>query len=1213
MIGQKVYLQCLFLLSVVVGCNKRTPISFPEELQQTQPESMPLVLSEKHTMTWDTIHKGSITPRKKYLNLNDLPSEPIDSSGFHPFIESPKVVRFNFETLPDTTIDFEHLESTPLEFTTSFVEGTVVYEKIPLVEKPGKPISIYDFDNIPPLSNLNFGSTLIDHDNLLWIGGADGLFRYDGIQLVQYVKTHNTSATINGIAEDKAGNIWFSQLGVQKLFMLNRTDGILHEFTNASGLTNNITLIEPDHEGQLWMFNGMNLEFQIIDPVALTYKTFGMNSGLSDSLSFHMKPDKNNNLWISTFSAGLTILNPSTGNIKYLTSEDGLSSDSLAAVEIDQNGIIWVSTHKDINAIDPQNETITHYGPEQYVKPGYQVTLKSGPNNQLWFNNENNLGIINPVTQEFRSITSEAGLFSGFKTNILFDNQQRAWVISYNGINLIDQLAATTHSLGTTPIVAMHEDDDQNLWVATQNGLIIIDADRKTIKKLDQSNGLSHNFVQNISGFDGKIEVSTNGGFNLFDPQNNTMTIMGRNEGLSHDTIYCLINDQQNNLWITGPTKGVTLLDTKKELELRIDKSGGLADDNTMDIVEDREGYIWVALESNGVNKIDPRNGTIQHIVSVDGLHEPSQKALLVDHLDRIWVSTNHGIYIIDQSNETITNLTTRHGLSNNKILSLHPYMEKIIAGSDKMINIITPPNRTDSIWKLDILDQSEGITKRQTNSWNTDAITRKEEFLWGDQGITRFPNLEAETDAIPVHITGIEIMGDDFNFFTHKSHSFTDSSASGATKSIGFHPVFASMQKIRFNGVEGPYNLPKQLVLPHNKNYLQFSFAESNISRLSTTYYSYILEGIDTRWSEPSRYSYTENYLNLPPGKYNFKVSSKGIDGKWKDPATFSFSISRPWYFTWFALTAYLILALVLLRAYVIFRARKLKKENKLLEEKVAQRTQLLSQSIKDLKSTQGQLIHAEKMASLGELTAGIAHEIQNPLNFVNNFSELSNELIDEMYEELDRGEIQEAKNIAADIKLNLDKINHHGKRADAIVKNMLLHSRGNSGHKESTDLTALADEYLRLSFHGLRAKDKSFNANFKLEADENIPNVEVVPQDMGRVLLNLINNAFYAVFDKSKMSSDSYKPLVTVRIQKTENNAVEIRVKDNGNGIPEAVKDKIFQPFYTTKPAGKGTGLGLSLSYDIVKNHNGTLKVNTQKDTGTEFIIVLPLKLEI
>ncbi len=267
----------------------------------------------------------------------------------------------------------------------------------------------------------------------------------------------------------------------------------------------------------------------------------------------------------------------------------------------------------------------------------------------------------------------------------------------------------------------------------------------------------------------------------------------------------------------------------------------------------------------------------------------------------------------------------------------------------------------------------------------------------------------------------------------------------------------------------------------------------------------------------------------------------------------------------------------------------------------------QSIESTLSELKATQSQLIQSEKMASLGELTAGIAHEIQNPLNFVNNFSEVNEELLNEMKDELLKGKIEEAIVIAEDAIENQKKINHHGKRADAIVKGMLQHSRSSSGQKEPTDINALATEYLRLAYHGLRAKDKSFNATMKTEFDESIPTINVIPQDIGRVILNLITNAFYAVDEKKKSANEVYEPTVTVSTKKI-NDKVEISVTDNGNGIPEQVKEKIFQPFFTTKPTGQGTGLGLSLSYDIVKAHSGELIAETMEGRGSIFTIILP-----
>ena len=281
-----------------------------------------------------------------------------------------------------------------------------------------------------------------------------------------------------------------------------------------------------------------------------------------------------------------------------------------------------------------------------------------------------------------------------------------------------------------------------------------------------------------------------------------------------------------------------------------------------------------------------------------------------------------------------------------------------------------------------------------------------------------------------------------------------------------------------------------------------------------------------------------------------------------------------------------------------------ELEQKRKAIEETNA----ALTKSLEELKAAQAQLIQSEKMASLGELTAGIAHEIQNPLNFVNNFSEVSTELLDEMITELENNNKEDAKAIADDVKQNLEKILHHGKRADGIVKGMLQHSRSSSVVKEPTDINALVDEYFRLAYHGLRAKDKSFNATMKTDFDETIGTINIIPQDIGRVILNLITNAFYAVTEKKKQNGDNYEPVVSVSTKKVSNKIL-ISVNDNGNGIPQKVLDKIFQPFFTTKPTGQGTGLGLSLSYDIIKAHGGEINVKTEENKGSEFIIILPL----
>ena len=305
---------------------------------------------------------------------------------------------------------------------------------------------------------------------------------------------------------------------------------------------------------------------------------------------------------------------------------------------------------------------------------------------------------------------------------------------------------------------------------------------------------------------------------------------------------------------------------------------------------------------------------------------------------------------------------------------------------------------------------------------------------------------------------------------------------------------------------------------------------------------YAYQLENYDDEWREAGNQR-TAFYSNLPPGEYIFHVKAANSDGVWNEEgASVKINIRPPWWKTIWAYILYALLFAAVIWSFIAYRSRRLKKENILLERKVTQRTAQLNRSLENLKETQAQLIQQEKMASLGELTAGIAHEIQNPLNFVNNFSELNGELIEEMEQEIDRGNIQDVKTIVNDIKENEQKINHHGKRADAIVKGMLQHSRRSSSVKELTDINALADEYLRLSYHGLRARNKTLNATMQTDFDSNIEKINIIPQDIGRVLLNLFTNAFYSVTEKAKhlpippgdgeknAVQNEYQPTVTV-----------------------------------------------------------------------------------
>jgi signal transduction histidine kinase len=440
---------------------------------------------------------------------------------------------------------------------------------------------------------------------------------------------------------------------------------------------------------------------------------------------------------------------------------------------------------------------------------------------------------------------------------------------------------------------------------------------------------------------------------------------------------------------------------------------------------------------------------------------------------------------------------------------------------------------------------------------------------------------------------------------------------------------------KLAINGIliDNRYYPPDSTIIvsPGDHRYI-VSYSAMSFLAPEKVQIKFRLVGYDRDWiiSQGDRRAI---YTNLPPGEHVFEMIAANNDGVWADePVRLSFTVKPFFYQTgWFRILSLLGL-FGLVWAIVRWRTSATRRQNLELEALVDKRTQQLSaqkseieQALHQLKGTQAQLIQSEKMASLGELTAGIAHEIQNPLNFVNNFSDLNKELIEELQEELKKGDVREAASIVENLKDNEEKINLHGRRADGIVKSMLQHSRVSGGQKESTDINKLVDEYIRLAYHGFRAKHKDFNTRLNIDLDQNLPQIPMVSQDIGRVILNLLNNAFQAVQEKARTAGPGYQPTVSVKTmgyphaghpgllpkehpQGNHLSSIVIAIEDNGPGIPDAIKDKIFQPFFTTKSPGQGTGLGLSLSYDIVKGHGGKINMDTRKGEGTTFTIELP-----
>jgi signal transduction histidine kinase/streptogramin lyase len=857
----------------------------------------------------------------------------------------------------------------------------------------------------------------------------------------------------------------------------------------------------------------------------------------------------------------------------------------------------------------------------------------------------------------------------------LVDAKNMLWVRSDEGlIKFNDSLSITVltkpelNKLGYT---RMHKDNAHNIWLTSQSFLGKFDNTLKTYPNLleNTSEDLNNNLRDILQAKNGDYFFGSlkNGllHFNGSSLINYNFLKQPTENYRTKNNIGNITEDAIGTIWFTAANGTLTKFDGE------FFQSYNISSNNSYTQIEhiDSQGRLWLVEQIQRGNGIDSNllmfNGeSLQKITSSSLLGDFFLTCMFEDQSGSLWIGTTQGLY--QYANQELRKFTVQDGLSQNYINAITEDNDSNLwIGTDGGLSIFSNKSfinygKADGLVDIDISDiirddynnkfwLSCGGSERFTVV-NQDLIKSKtllvenystaegfpipsgrsfmvddDGIAWlitNDNGLFRFdyPALKEKSKAFPVHLNNIRINGESAVWSQLNEKYAKDSLIARTEMSsrFGLQKTAQELRKLRetFASVRYdslvPYDfIPLGLKLPYAANSLSFEFSATDPFLAKSTKYQYFLEGFDKAWS-PLDKNNIANYGNLNEGDYTLKIKALNPYGLWSE-TSYTFTVLPPWYRTWWAYGIYGLLLIILLRrVHTYQKQRTVKKEREKAQKRELEQAKEIEKAYNELKATQEQLIQSEKMASLGELTAGIAHEIQNPLNFVNNFSEVSSELIDEMKEELDNGDIEEAKSISDDIKQNLEKITYHGKRADSIVKGMLQHSRNNSGEKELVDLNKLTDEYMRLAYHGLRAKDKSFNATLETDFDTSIGEVEIVPQDLGRVILNLFTNAFYVVDEKKKATNDSnYKPTVSV-ITKKDKDSVIIKVKDNGSGISKSAIKKIFEPFFTTKPTGKGTGLGLSMSYDIIKAHGGTLEVKTKEDEFTTFTIKLPLNLK-
>lgn len=1088
--------------------------------------------------------------------------------------------------------------------------------------------------------NNSFLSMVADPGGNLWFSTiGNGLFRYNRStdSFTQYPYTQlpgrHDNYGVYLLAADNHGNFW----GLLYNYNLSKSAMMRLSISKDSVRMDEQKSIEDVQAlaGIYNPFDGTSSGKQFVAGTADGISLFSQkhhefralvhhkDTAKATSISLYNPPSQPGVIWMGIYygyskKAGIERVDLRNKTVKAYTPhlEKGLSmaNDSVNFIYEDTRHRLWFGTQAGLLLFDPRADSFICFHPDDSGNAAIS-TIASFKNGLLLATGKGLL-YFDPITHAFKrylnSLADPSSISSDVITNLLVDRTGTFWVEGNR--KPIDKLNALTSAIS----VYKHSDTDpgsypgENLHgiVANSDGSAFLTNKKGIYKWAPGSNSFLQVYKPKPGDNPGAVVVSKKGiiyfsdnnGLNAYDPVKKQLQTYRHNTG---DTITLagratgrILVDHTGLVWIGTRDRGICCFDPLTA-KLKwypfivnygiLGTHGELDDMTVLGLYEDREGTVWVGTNFGGLNRYDRKSGKFISFMYDGNTHVECISDMLEDADGHFWVATYlQGVFEFDRNSGHFTrHLDEDNGLLFNSTLKL---------ASDQSGNLWVYTLRGISRIQRRTLavknyNASQLLPSETVTGWFLCPVGNKMVFAIND-GVAIFDprNLDANPYPPIVHIERL-------------SYSNTASSVD----STSTHFAYGS----------------KKLELPYFDNRITFNYVGIHLVNPAGIQYKYRLEGYDHHWIN-ARGQRSATYTNLSPGTYTFHVTAANSDDVWNNTGdSFTVIINPPWWQTWWAWVLWIALFISAIYAFVAFRSRKLMHDKKVLEHKVQVRTEeviqqkeeiaaqrdSLEQTLDELKTTQKQLIQSEKMASLGELTAGIAHEIQNPLNFVNNFSEVSVELLTELEEEEEKGKTAEVLAIAKDLSRNLQKISHHGKRAEAIVKGMLEHSRSSSGQKEPTDINQLADEYIRLSYHGLRAKDKSFNAELVTNFDLAIPKVNAIPQDIGRVLLNLFNNAFYAVNQKAKTVGADYKPEVSVTTS-TENGQVIIKVKDNGIGIPDAIREKIMQPFFTTKPTGEGTGLGLSLTYDmVVKGHGGSINVESVEGEGSEFTILLPL----
>ncbi len=1093
--------------------------------------------------------------------------------------------------------------------------------------------------NGQPLTEGNVNAITQDVYGYLWFSVQDPgyICRYDGVHTtifkhekgVENSPTREEPETVYG---DKEGMVWIGYFNGD-IDRYNTATGIFthfkHDANDPGSLSEGlVSVITKDHLGRLWV--GTKNGLDRLDEKTGRFTHFRNEPGNPMSLSCNLVrsicEDHYGVLWIGTgyeFSpdslGGLNRMNPDGSFTRFVhdpKNPNSLNNNKVRVIFEDSRGTLWIGTSGDglytLNAdrsgferhpFDPKK-------PEQLSRPA----LSKDPFDPITFIREDGQGAIwiGTTVAGINRYDTVTKMVTHFKRNSGFP-EDGAW--------------------------AAYKSRDGVFWLAAMEGnpfLYRVNTSVNQIKNV-ASGGLTVAFKDTKSH---GIWVSIMGkGLLQYDQQMNIVhtyiDVKADSVNFYQTAIYSFYQDNDDTLWLCT-SNGLMFLNLKTNRFARITKqAAGNAkaeiSGDVVDMLRLSDGNFLLATMTYGAIEYNPVTGqTKAHIPYPNDNPDKSHNAvmsMLGDSAGKVWLATSYlnnatmeqgmGISRLETKNNHFSYYLDGIAVSNlfrdskgvvwaGTLNGLYKYNPQ----SDSFSRFFDEESGLRNVWIRQITEDRAGnlwlLGKSVFIKLNAD---RSRQFIYGKkygikEGSLLFGGLAETTD-------GHMLVGNRNGFYSFLPGEMLSDSQSlhiaVSDFSVNNEKIFSGNKDILLKPIEET----EEITLKYNQNNFDFRVSVFDYRNPQANRVYTMLENFDNAWRENSG-DKSVRFLNVPPGNYYFKVRASNEDGVQAEKSI-HIIIHPPWWKTGWAYACYALLLLVFSGLVNrVLRRRAISHERQKAQVKELAQAREIEKAYTELKNTQAQLIQSEKMASLGELTAGIAHEIQNPLNFVNNFSDVNAELLTEMEEEIDKGNMEEIRSLAKNIRENEEKIIQHGKRADSIVKGMLQHSRTSVGQKEPVDINALADEYLRLSFHGLRAKDKLFQAAIKTDFDETLGKINIVPQEIGRVLLNLYNNAFYAVYEKSKQGLTGYVPLVTVQTKRNADQ-VEMVVRDNGSGISRRVLDKIFQPFFTTKPTGSGTGLGLSLSYDIIKAHGGEIKVDTVENEFTEFRVVLPVNASL